>query len=152
MVKRLLLVVAGVLFLSTTAYATEPEESDNPYRFIEITDEEADLLNRITAAEAQTQNMPGRRAVVEVILNRVISPDWPNTVKGVLSQPGQFSSWKHRYDSWVVPELGCDAVNEILSIGPMELPNTDYVFFSRGRSKYATDYIKIQDHWFGRRK
>lgn len=147
MVKRLLLVVAGVLCLSTTAYA-----QDNPYQSIEISDEEADLLNRITAAESQTQNMPGRRAVVEVILNRVISPNWPNTVKGVLSQPGQFSSWKHRYSSWVVPELGCDAVNEVLTYGPTELPSTEYVFFSRGKSKYAKDYIKIQDHWFGRAK
>lgn len=117
-----------------------------------MTESECALLERIVAAESQTQGMEGRKAVVEVIFNRVLDDDFPDTVYRVLSQPGQFSSWKYRNASWVVPELGADAVAEVVRDGRTVLPDVGYVFFSRGKSKLATDFIRIQDHWFGRSK
>lgn len=41
--------------------------------------------------EARGEPEVGRRAVAEVILNRVASPHYPDTVCGVVLQPGQFS-------------------------------------------------------------
>ena len=102
------------------------------------------------AAESQTQHLEGRKAVVEVIFNRVLSDEFPDSVKGVLSQKGQFSTWRMRNASWVVPELATEAIEAVIEDGRTVLPDTDYLFFSRGKSQYAKDYIKIQGHWFGR--
>ena len=120
------------------------------YSDISISDSEMEELKRIVAAEAQTQSMAGREAVVEVIFNRVLSPDYPNTVHGVLSQKGQFATWKMRNASWVVPDAATAAIEHVMSEGRTVLPDTGYMYFSRGKSKYGTDWIKIQDHWFGR--
>lgn len=112
------------------------------------------LLEKIVAAESQTECFEGRVAVVETIFNRVLSEDpyYPNTVSGVLSQPGQFSSYPLRNDSWVEPEYATEAIAYVSANGLTVLPDTDYLFFSRGKSKYAKDFIKIEHHYFGRMK
>ena len=58
----------------------------------ELTDYEKDLICRIAWLEAGNQSMEGKRAVVEVILNRLMDPIWPSTIEGVLSAPNQFST------------------------------------------------------------
>jgi N-acetylmuramoyl-L-alanine amidase len=52
--------------------------------------EEIDLLARLVRAEAQTETIEGKIAVACVVLNRVESPQFPNTIKEVLYAPGQF--------------------------------------------------------------
>ena len=122
------------------------------YSNISISDSEMEELKRIVAAEAQTQSMEGREAVVEVIFNRVLDPRFPDTVHGVLSQKGQFATWRMQYNSWVVPDAAVAPIEWVLEHGRTVLPDTGYLYFSRGKSKYGTDWIKIQDHWFGRGK
>ena len=51
---------------------------------------EIDLLARIVRAEAQTEPFEGKVAVAGVVLNRVESPKFPNTIKNVIYQKGQF--------------------------------------------------------------
>lgn len=134
---------------STEVQETE-ESKQHEYSSIVISDSEMEELRRIVAAEAQTQSMKGREAVVEVIFNRVLSPDYPNTVHEVLCQKGQFSTWKMRNASWVVPDAAVAPIEWVLEKGRTALPSTDYLYFSRGKSKYGKDWIQIQDHWFGR--
>lgn len=86
-------VLIGVMFVAGCAITTKAEVVDNPYQTIPISDEEYELLKKIVAAESQTQELEGRKAVVEVIFNRVLSDEFPDSVKGVLSQKGQFSTW-----------------------------------------------------------
>lgn len=128
----------------------EEEETQNIYSSIVMTEEEQDLIARIVAAESQDECFEGRMAVAEVILNRVLSDEWPNTVKGVLSQSGQFSTWKSRNSSWVISEFGADAVNEVILNGPSILPDTEYVYFSRKKQSYGRQYIRLGHHWFGK--
>ena len=52
--------------------------------------EDLDLLSRLIYAESGNQPLEGKIAVGNVILNRVASPSFPNTVAEVLSQPNQF--------------------------------------------------------------
>ena len=52
-------------------------------------------LSRIIQAECGNQPLEGRMAVDNVVLNRVKNPAFPNTVKGVLSQKNQFTTWKN---------------------------------------------------------
>jgi N-acetylmuramoyl-L-alanine amidase len=49
------------------------------------------LIARIISAEARGEPYTGQVAVGAVILNRVSSPSFPNTIAGVVYQPGAFS-------------------------------------------------------------
>ena len=50
-----------------------------------------DLLARVISAEARGEPYSGQVAVGAVILNRVGHPSFPNTIAGVVYQPGAFS-------------------------------------------------------------
>lgn len=50
-----------------------------------------DLLARVISAEARGEPYSGQVAVGAVILNRVEHPSFPNTVAGVVYQPGAFT-------------------------------------------------------------
>ena len=41
--------------------------------------------------EARGEPLAGQVAVAQVVLNRMADPRWPDTVCGVVTQPGQFS-------------------------------------------------------------
>lgn len=55
-----------------------------------LSNEEIDLLARLVRAEAQTEPLEGKIAVACVVLNRVESPQFPDTIKDVIYAPGQF--------------------------------------------------------------
>lgn len=60
---------------------------------IQEEDYEADLqlLACLIEAEAGNQDLTGKRLVADVVLNRVADPRFPDTIPGVIFQPGQFS-------------------------------------------------------------
>ena len=137
-----------------TLEALEPErETFNLYEHIamEMTSEEMRLLETILALEAQDEPFEGQKAVVEVIFNRVLSPDFPDTVYDVLSQKGQFATWKWRNKPYNTPnKTQTDAIAEVIANGNQNtvLPE-GYVFFSVGKVN-GTDFIKIGNHQFSR--
>lgn len=51
---------------------------------------ETELLARIVHAESKGEPYLGQIAVAAVVLNRVDNPDFPNTLAGVIYQPGAF--------------------------------------------------------------
>ncbi|WP_319496010.1 cell wall hydrolase [uncultured Cohaesibacter sp.] len=51
-----------------------------------LSKDDYDLIARISHAESSVDGPEAGRAVVDVILNRLASPDFPNTVRGVVSQ------------------------------------------------------------------
>ena len=51
-------------------------------------------LSRVIFAEAGNQSLEGKMAVGNVVLNRVASPIFPNSIHGVLAQKNQFSTYK----------------------------------------------------------
>lgn len=55
-----------------------------------ITKADVDLLARLITAEAQGEPYEGQVAVGAVVMNRVKSPDFPNTIREVIYQPYQF--------------------------------------------------------------
>lgn len=56
-----------------------------------FTAREVDLLTRLVYGEARGEPYRGQVAVAAVVLNRVASPQFSNTVSGVVFQPGAFS-------------------------------------------------------------
>lgn len=145
----MLIAVVITLMVNKAVYADEPP---NAYGGIEISAEDRELVAKILALEATGEPMEGQIAVVEVILNRVLSDEFPDTVYKVLSQRGEFSSWKYINKPYNTPtDETYSAVDYVIANGATILP-TDYLYFSRGRASYAKDYVKIGHHQFGRAK
>lgn len=132
--------------------ASEPE--DKPvrvprYAAVEITDSERDELAAIVYLEAGNQSAEGQQAVAEVVLNRVISPDFPGTVHDVLHQGAgtrvpQFSTI-NRIGTAKPTQAQYDAIDAALH-GDSVLP-ADVVFFSRSGENDRV-WGKIGDHVF----
>lgn len=127
---------------------TEPELVPR-YAGINMSGEELWELAGIVYLESANQCHEGQQAVAEVILNRVASPSFPNTVHDVIhegegTKVPQFST---------VMNLGMaeplaaqyDAIDAALN-GPNILPE-DVVFFSRYGENDRV-WGKIQDHVF----
>ncbi|MGR6337253.1 cell wall hydrolase [Priestia megaterium] len=72
---------------STAASAkpeAKPEEQETPA--VSISASEKDLLARLVEAEAKGESYEGKVGVATVVLNRVDSPKFPDTVTGVIKQ------------------------------------------------------------------
>lgn len=119
------------------------------YSSVVMTADERRELAGIVHLEAGNQCAEGQQAVVEVVLNRVISPEFPDTVHGVLHQGEdtprpQFST----IDDLALAEpvaAQYDAIDAAL-YGPSILPD-DVVFFSHNGENDRV-WGKIQDHVF----
>jgi len=63
----------------------------NAYAAMEVPDSEQDCLAGAVYFEARGESIEGQLAVAEVVLNRVASGKYPDTICGVVEQPWQFS-------------------------------------------------------------
>lgn len=61
------------------------------YNGASVSDNEVNLLARAISGEARGESYEGQVAVGAVILNRVEHPSFPDTIAGVIYQPGAFS-------------------------------------------------------------
>ncbi len=104
------------------------------YDGIEISEEEMLDLARIVYLEAGDQSIRGQQAVTEVILNRVIAKNFPNTVHDVLFQGAETSTPQFStapYISSAAPTEEQYLAIEQALYGPAILP-ADVVYFSQG--------------------
>ncbi|MBM6721526.1 spore cortex-lytic enzyme [Pseudoflavonifractor phocaeensis] len=74
-----------------------------------------DLLARVISAEARGEPYSGQVAVGAVILNRVEHPSFPNTVAGVVYQPGAFTCMVDGQFNEPVAESAVRAAQEALN-------------------------------------
>ena len=126
----------------------ETETAQKVYGAITHTDDEKILLAAILWAEANNQPDSGKEACVEVVLNRILSDDWPDDLVSVLSQRGQFATWKYR--NKVHPtQSEYDAIEKVLVETETVLPDLRYVYFDT-KGKNGKAHIRIKDHVFGR--
>ena len=109
----------------------------------ELSDEDAKMLEQVTYLEAGNQSLIGKRLVVSVILNRVDSEEFPDTVEEVLGQDGQFQTYKHLGDAeptWM-DKLAVKMETE----GRL---NTGVYFFRTGRYGCGDPLFQYGDHYF----
>lgn len=111
----------------------------------QITEAERETLARLVFLEARNQSFLGQKAVVEVVFNRVLSDEFPNSIDEVIYQKNQFSPAE--YIPTVTPsQIQYDVVNEVLTeIYPVL--NSGVLFFS---TEQYNDYLyeHIGDHYF----
>ena len=58
---------------------------------LNISDSDIDFMAKVVHAESKGEPYTGKVAVASVILNRVIDPNFPNTISGVITQKNAFS-------------------------------------------------------------
>lgn len=109
--------------------------------------EEMDLFLRCVQAEAGNQQLECKTATAEVITNRVKDPRFPDTITGVIMQPGQFSVVSNGSINSVTPDMDTITAVEAAINGSMTIPQ-DYIFFDI--APIGKDVIKIGAHYFGR--
>jgi len=69
---------------------SEPEQVEDIVEDV-VVEDDLYWLSRIISAEAKGESAEGQIAVGNVILNRMKSDEFPNTLKGVIFQKNQFS-------------------------------------------------------------
>lgn len=78
--------------------------------------EDGDILMKIAMAEAGKEGIEGKKLVIMVVLNRMQSENFPNTIKEVVFQKGQFSptrNGKLYYSS--IPDDECkEALDQVM--------------------------------------
>ena len=111
---------------------------------------ELELLAAVVEAEAGNQDMTGKRLVVDVVLNRVDSPLFPDTITEVLEQPGQFSTmWNGAVEEagWHMQEDDYTAV--MMEVTGVRL-DYDIYYFTAGEYNASCKPAYIHgDHFFG---
>lgn len=112
-----------------------------------ITLEEFELMGKTVYAESKSEEFEGQVAVAEVILNRVESENFPDTVEGVIKQDGAFSSWKNGSIEAAPFDDEClEAVQE--AVNERVFPET-VVYFREGHfHSFGTPYVIIGHHYF----
>jgi hypothetical protein len=73
-----------------TVVLKKEQEEEKPHHRISVTDSEIKMMARVVMSEASLLNFDAKEAVACVIINRVLSDEYPNTVKEVIEEPYQF--------------------------------------------------------------
>ena len=96
-IKRLLITAVVMILLTPCKVRAEG---------LSITDKER--LLRIAMAEAEGEDVKGKAAVMEVVLNRVEDERYPNNIHDVLFQEGQFATVAKGGRYWTqMPDTDC---------------------------------------------
>lgn len=118
--------------------------SDNEIE-IELAYDELEYLAACVEAEAGTEGLIGKRLVVDVILNRIDSDKFPDTITEVINAPGQFSVVSNGSINKV------DISQETFEAIEMELEHrTDnkIMYFRSGKYGTGTPAYKVNKHYF----
>ncbi|MBU5671235.1 cell wall hydrolase [Paenibacillus brevis] len=117
------------LFFTRTELLSPAEQEDAQWSYA-LVDEELLLLQKIVMAEAEGEPYEGKIAVTNVILNRLRSANFPDTIKEVIYQKSQFSPVHNgRLNRVTADEETIAAVNEALN-GRKEVTDDTYYFLS----------------------
>lgn len=122
-------------------------------RWAGLSDDEVGMLCRIVQAEAGDQPYEGRCLVANVILNRVMSSKFPDTIEGVIFSPGQFSPVSNgSYYSVKIDSTTKKAVKAVLN-GRDESEGALYFLMKSASSvtwfdRALTWLFKVGDHDF----
>lgn len=133
-----------MLVRSCTASAQELEVTEVSY-------EDAQMLMKIAQAEAGNQGIEGMAAVMRVVLNRVSSPNYPDSVEEVITQPYQFESYDNGMYEEAEPSAECHLALADLERGlsaDREIIGFETVVNGESLKRYFDYAYTIKDHNF----
>lgn len=112
----------------------------------QVSEEDIRLLALVTMAEAEGESEKGKRLVIDTILNRVDSKQFPNSIRGVIYQKNQFTS------TWNGRMARCYVKQDIKRLVKEELAhrtNSQVLYFTAGRyGKYGRPMFRVGNHYF----
>ncbi|KAA9004799.1 cell wall hydrolase [Paenibacillus spiritus] len=118
-----------ILYFTRTELLT-PDQKDRATESYSVSREDLLLLQRIVMAEAEGEPYIGKVAVANVVLNRLRSANFPDTIRDVIYQKSQFSPVQNGRLQRVKPNAdSIRAVNEALS-GVKAVTDDTYYFLS----------------------
>lgn len=125
-------------------YFEEDLRGEPRYPDINLTFEELQLLAKVVWVEARGESAEGQQAVAEVILNRLASDDYQDSLKSVVYAEGQFRSAAY-LDEATPEQAQYDAISHAI-YGPYVLPE-EVVHFA---TYHATENVwgQIGGHYF----
>jgi N-acetylmuramoyl-L-alanine amidase len=120
-----------------------PEPESDP---ISLTDEEIDLIALCAMGEAEGESEKGKRMVIDVILNRLESPRFADTVHGVIYAKGQFTCmWNGRVDRCYVRD---DIRELVIEESKDRLYSNIYYFRTNHYHGFGTPVDQEGNHYF----
>ncbi|WP_410513718.1 cell wall hydrolase [Paenibacillus sp. BR2-3] len=141
------------LFFSRTELLSQEQQSNATWRYA-VSEEDMLLLQKVVMAEAEGEPYQGKVAVANVVLNRLRSANFPDTIKDVIYQKSQFSPVANGRLKRVKPNQdSINAVKAALS-GEKEVTDDTYFFLSLKLAEdltvhHSQEYAKtIGNHTF----
>ena len=112
---------------------SEPEPVRGEPRYgVELSWEEIQLIAKVVWVEARGESKEGQQAVAEVVLNRLVSDNFADTLNGVIYAENQFRSAKFLKEAQPY-QLQYEAVENAL-YGPYILPEDVYYFATTAKT------------------
>lgn len=115
---------------------------------------DSEMLLKIAMAEAEGESVEGKALVMMVVLNRVWSESFPDTVQEVIFQPRQFSVMVDGGRYWTTePDAGCYEALELVMQGWDESEGALYFESCEGSSWHSDnlEYLfQVGNHKFYR--
>lgn len=110
---------------------------------VEISDEDAELLMRISMAEAGNQGTIGKALIMNTVLNRTAKYDI--SVYGAIYAPNQFYT-----AGMCEPDMESRVALELVRLG-FDMSDGAIYFCSEGWNQYGDIHLfKFGDHWFSK--
>lgn len=111
-------------------FVYEMAENTDVFRYgdLELSEADRELIVKLICMEGESEPFEGQQAIAEVILNRVVADNFPDTVSGVIQAPEQFQAADRLYLAKPT-HTQYEAVERALN-GPYVLDG-DVVFFSQ---------------------
>lgn len=111
-----------------------------------ITMDDAVLIAKLVLAEAEGEPEMGKRLVIDTVLNRLDSEDFPNTVYGVVYQPYHYDpAWDGRID--LFSEL--DDAFKLVVDEIHNRTNYDVLYFRTDKfHEFGTPMEQVGNHYF----
>ncbi len=107
-----------------------------------ISTEERDILARAIHGEARGEPFIGQVAVGAVIINRVLSPNYPDTFHGVIYQPGQFCVVRDGQINLPPNQQAFDAAREALRGND---PTRGAIYYFNPNTATNTSWVKSRE-------
>jgi N-acetylmuramoyl-L-alanine amidase len=125
---------------------SEPPKSQPVTNSLELTEAEIDLIALVTMAEAEGEPEEGKRAVIDVILNRYESSRFSDTIEGVIYHKNAFECmWNGRVDR-------CYVRDDIRQLVVEELESRTYsnihYFRMSHYHNFGVPVVQIGNHYF----
>ena len=126
------------------------------YASLNITDEDREILYKITTAENGGAELERQKYIVSVILNRVLCSQYPNTVREVVFAPKQFQPTRNgAYDAAKPSDLTKQAVDDVIANGGTTVatgfmnPQATSQGYMDGMEKYGWYFLfnDVDDSW-----